>query len=382
MSWRLLSIGLLTLLLLSATGQAAPIPAPPKIAATSYLLLDINSDRILAEENADQRVEPASLTKIMTAYTVFREIQAGHIALSEEVLVSKKAWRTPGSRMFIEVGHKVKIEDLLKGLIIQSGNDAGVALAEHIAGSEAAFAELMNAHAAELGMHDTHFTNSTGLPDPEHYTTARDIARVAKATIKEFPEYYEWYAIKEFTYGGITQKNRNILLWQEGSVDGIKTGHTRSAGYCLVASAKRDEMRLVSVVTGTQSENARAEASQRLLRHGFRFYESHKLYDAGQEVKQVRIWKGDRDQLPLGPLEDTYITVPRGRFDAMTEKMLIGNPVLAPVRKGATVGHVRLSLDGEDIARIPLVALVEVKNGGIVDRLIDTALMWFDLWSP
>ncbi len=378
MSWRLLSIGLLSVLSLLSTANATPIPDPPKIDAKAYLLLDINSGRVLAEENADQRIEPASLTKIMTAYAVFHELQAGHVALGDEVLVSEKAWKTPGSRMFIEVGHRVKVEDLLQGLIIQSGNDAGVALAEHIAGSESAFAELMNARAADLGMQDTHFDNATGLPDPEHYTTARDIAKAAAAVIKEFPEYYKWYSTKQFTYGGITQKNRNKLLWRDSSVDGVKTGHTSTAGYCLVASAKRDGMRLLSVVIGAKSDNARAAASQSLLNYGFRFYESHKLYDAGQTVRRVRVWKGDRNHLPLGPAEDVYITVPRGRYNAMKAKVLINNRILAPVRKGSTVGYVRLSLDGDDIARIPLVALAGIKDGGIVHRLTDTVLMWFN----
>jgi len=352
-----------------------PTPTPPSVAGTGHLLLDMNSGKILAQENADQRLEPASLTKIMTAYAVFLELREGNLQLSDQVLVSEKAWRTGGSRTFVEVGKQVTVEDLLKGMIIQSGNDASVALAEHIAGSEETFAALMNSHAKRLGMRDTHFVNSTGLPNPDHYTTARDIARVSEATIREFPEYYEWYAIKDFTYNGIKQHNRNKLLWRDDSVDGIKTGHTESAGYCLVASAEREGMRLISVVMGTKSEESRAQETLALLNYGFRFFETHKLYSG--QLAQVRLWKGQANELQLGLARDLYVTIPRRQYEDLSAKLVIEPTIMAPVTAGMAYGFVKVQLGEQEVARAPLVALQELGEGGLWSRLVDGFLLWF-----
>jgi len=365
-------------LLLGSPFAGAAAPAPPTVAATGYLLLDIDSDTVLAAENAEQRLEPASLTKIMTAYIVFRELRGGSVALSDEVLVSEKAWKTPGSRMFIEVNKRVTVEDLLNGMIIQSGNDASVALAEHVAGSEEAFANLMNDHARRLGMLDTHFVNATGLPDPEHYTTPHDIALVSEATIREFPELYKLYAVKEFTFNDIRQHNRNDLLWRDDSVDGVKTGHTEAAGYCLVASAKRDGMRLVSVVMGTESEKARATESLALLNYGFRFFETHRLYGAGDRLVRTRIWMGEREDVPLGLNEDLYVTIPRRQYDQLEARTEIRSQIEAPVDKGQALGEVVIELDGETVTRRPLVALEALPEGGIWRRVVDSVLLMLE----
>lgn len=372
----LLAFILLTLSLLPAI--AAPVPAPPSVAATGHLLIDFDSGYVLAENNAEQRLEPASLTKIMTAYVVMKEIEAGQVTLQDQVLVSKKAWRTPGSRMFIEVGKKVSLEDLLKGMIIQSGNDASVALAEHIAGSEETFANLMNDHARRLGMVNTHFVNSTGLPADEHYTTPRDIAQVARATIREFPELYTWYATKEFTFNNIKQHNRNKLLWRDDAVDGVKTGHTEAAGYCLVASAQKDGMRLISVVMGTKSEDARARESQSLLNYGFRFYETHRLYGAGEKLTSTRVWKGSQEQLRLGLTRDLYITIPRGQYQNLNAGMQIEPQIIAPVSPGQPLGKLNISLDGESVVEENLVALDPIDEGGLVQTIKDTVLLWLE----
>lgn len=357
---------------------AAPAPAPPSIAATGYLLIDVDSDSILAAKDSEQRLEPASLTKIMTTYVVFRELRGGSIKQSDQVLVSEKAWKTPGSRMFIEVNTRVSVADLLKGMIIQSGNDASVALAEHVAGSEDAFANLMNDHAQRLGMRDTHFVNATGLPDAEHYTTPRDIAMVTEATIREFPDLYKLYAVKEFTFNDIRQHNRNNLLWRDKSVDGVKTGHTEAAGYCLVASAKREGMRLISVVMGTESEKARLTASQSLLNYGFRFYETHRLYGAGDRLTRTRVWMGEEEELALGLARDLYVTVPRRQYDKLNARTEIQPNLEAPIAKGQKVGEVVIELDGEVMTRQPLVALEEVPEGGIWRTVVDTVLMWLE----
>lgn len=372
----LLTFMLLMLALLPAI--AAPVPAPPSVAATGHLLVDFDSGYVLAENNAEQRLEPASLTKIMTAYVVMKEIEAGQVTLQDQVLVSKKAWRTPGSRMFIEVGKKVSLEDLLKGMIIQSGNDASVALAEHIAGSEETFANLMNDHARRLGMVNTHFVNSTGLPADEHYTTPRDIAQVARATIREFPELYKWYATKEFTFNNIKQHNRNKLLWRDDAVDGVKTGHTEAAGYCLVASAQKDGMRLISVVMGTKSEDARARESQSLLNYGFRFYETHRLYGAGEKLTSTRVWKGSQEQLRLGLTRDLYITIPRGQYQNLKAGMQIEPQIIAPVSPGQPLGKLNISLDGESVVEENLVALDPIDEGGLMQTVKDTVLLWLE----
>lgn len=374
-----LFFSLLTLLIAPlGTALAAPTPAPPTVDATGYLLVDMDSDTVLAAKNAEQRLEPASLTKIMTAYVVARELHNGSIKLTDQVLISEKAWKTPGSRMFVEVNTRVTVEDLLKGMIIQSGNDASVALAEHVAGSEEAFANLMNDQAHRLGMLGTHFVNATGLPDPDHYTTPRDIVLVSEAMIREFPELYELYSVKEFTYNDIRQHNRNNLLWRDASVDGVKTGHTEAAGFCLVASAKREGMRLVSVVMGTKSEKARASESQSLLNYGFRFYETHRLYGANDRLTRTRIWKGEQEEVGLGLANDLYVTIPRRQYDKLNARTDINAGIEAPVSKGQKLGEVIIELDGETITRQPLVALEEVPEGGIWRTVVDSVLMMLE----
>ncbi len=359
--------------------HAAPstIPSPPKLAATGYVLMDYQSGQVIAQSKAEQRLEPASLTKMMTAYVVSHELAAGHIALTDKVLVSEKAWRMPGSRMFIEVGNTVSVEKLLMGLIIQSGNDASVALAEHVAGSEESFVPLMNGHAVRLGLNGTHFANSTGLPHENHYTTPHDMALLAAAIIRDFPDHYDWYSQKSYKYNNIAQNNRNLLLFRDDSVDGLKTGHTEAAGYCLVASAQRKEMRLISVVMGTKSEKARAQESQKLLNYGFRFFETHRLYSAGQQLKEMRIWKGETESLKLGLSDELYVTVPRGQYKNLNASLNVDKTITAPALGGQTFGHVHIRLEDEVLAERPLVALQEVKKGGLVQVLKDNVLMLF-----
>jgi D-alanyl-D-alanine carboxypeptidase (penicillin-binding protein 5/6) len=354
-----------------------PIPDPPKLAAKGYLLVDHDSGRVLAEHNAGERLEPASLTKIVTAYVLFRELAGGNLTLQDEVLISEKAWRTGGSKMFVEVGKRVSLEDLLRGMIVQSGNDASVALAEHVAGSEGTFAELMNTHAQRLGMKDSHFVNATGLPHEDHYTSAHDMALVTAASIREFPQYYAWYAEKEFVFNDIKQPNRNRLLWRDESVDGVKTGHTEAAGYCLVSSAKRGDMRLTSVVMGTKGEEARARASLALFNYGFRFYETHKLYPGGEPVETLRVWMGDIEALPVGPAEDVYATIPRRKYDRLAAQLVKDSGITAPVAKGTSVGHISISLEGEEVRRVPLIALQDVAEGGLLQKAMDSVLQWF-----
>ncbi|NEX20482.1 D-alanyl-D-alanine carboxypeptidase [Thiorhodococcus mannitoliphagus] len=356
---------------------AQPIPAAPELAAKGFLLVDFNSGRVLAEKNANEPLEPASLTKIMTAYVVFRELAAGHIALGDMVTVSEKAWRTGGSRMFIEVGSQVSVEDLLKGMIIQSGNDASVALAEYVAGSVDSFANMMNDNAKRLGMSSTHFTNPNGLPDPELHTTAQDMARLTVALIQEFPEYYKWYKETEFTYNDITQGNRNPLLKRDATADGVKTGHTKAAGYCLVGSAKRDEMRLISVVMGAESPSARASASLALLNWGFRFYESHELFAAGQPIESLRVWYGEQETLPVGPSIDVVATIPRGTYDKLSARLEKTSDLTAPITKGARLGDVIVTMGDEEVTRVPLVALQEVPEGGLWRKAKDSVLQMF-----
>jgi D-alanyl-D-alanine carboxypeptidase (penicillin-binding protein 5/6) len=369
---------LLPILLIAALSFAAevPIPAPPQIGASSYMLLDFASGRIVAESRADERIEPASLTKLMTAYTVFHALRQEQVTLQDEALVSEKAWRTEGSRMFIEVGTRVSVEDLLRGMIIQSGNDASVALAEHVAGSEETFIGLMNHHAELLGMSDSAFMNTTGLPADGHYMTARDIATLSYAIIDEFPEYYGWYSEREFTYNDIRQHNRNSLLWRDESVDGLKTGHTDAAGYCLVTSAERSGMRLISVVTGMASTQAREDGSQALLNYGFRFFETHKLYTNGEEVTTARVWGGDPQAVSLGLSEDLHITVPRGRYDALEAMMDLELELTAPLAAGVQVGEVRVTLDDEEISTVPLVTLDAIAEASLWTRIVDEVTLW------
>jgi D-alanyl-D-alanine carboxypeptidase (penicillin-binding protein 5/6) len=377
--YRAISVFLLFAMLFTSPLRAeVPMPAPPTLDATGYLLSDFYSGRILASLNPDQRLKPASLTKIMTAYVIFKELKDGNIKLEDEVTVSENAWRTSGSRMFIEVGKKIKVGDLLKGMIIQSGNDACVALAEHIAGSEATFAEMMNNHARRLGMTNSHFVNSTGLPDENHYTTPADIAKVSAATIRDYPEYYAWYKEKEFFFNDIKQHNRNRLLWRDDSVDGIKTGHTDAAGFCLVASAKRENMRLITVVMGTKSEEARAKASQALLNYGFRFFETHQLYGEGQTVNEARIWKGAKEKLNLVVPHGLNVTIPRNQYKNLDAQLSIDPKIMAPITEGTVVGHVSVKLNGEEVSNEPLVASESIDEGGLWQQLKDNVLLWLE----
>jgi len=371
-------LGLLGIVFTAAASAGTPIPKPPAVGAKGYLVEDFLSGQAIAEKNADQKLEPASITKLMSAYVVFTEIRNGSLSLSDKVRISEKAWRTPGSRMFVEVNTQVSVADLIKGMIIQSGNDATVALAEQVAGSEDSFAALMNQHAKRLGMTHTHFVNSTGLPDKDHYTTARDIVRVARALIKEFPEYYKWYSEKKFTYNDITQYNRNKLLWRDESVDGLKTGHTDSAGYCLVTSAERKGMRLISVVLGTKSEEARADASQALLNYGFRFFETHKLYDGGTKLTSSRVWKGASENVDLGLADTLYVTIPRGEYKNLDASMQLHERIVAPVNDGETLGDVVIRLGDQTVADKKLVALQAVPEGSFWQRIVDEALLYFE----
>jgi len=366
-----LSIFALAVLGFNLAQAAMPIPAPPNVAAKNYFVVDFASGKVLAEKNPDVQVEPASITKIMTAYVVFKEMEADRLAMDDIVDISEKAWRMGGSRMYLEVNTRVPVSELLKGLVIQSGNDASVALAEHVAGTEEAFVQLMNQYAKELGMTNTHFVNSTGWPDKNHLTTARDIATLAVAFISEFPEHYALYSEKEFTYNSIKQYNRNKLLWRDTSVDGMKTGHTESAGYCLVSSALRGDMRVVSVVLGTDSKKARANVSQALLNYGFRFYESHTLYDAGEVLSRPRVWSGEFETLIVGLDKDLAIAIPRGTYDKLDAVMDIDKNIEAPITKGQQIGLVKVSLDGEELASVPLVALETVNEGNLFQQAKD-----------
>ena len=357
---------------------ATPVPSAPDIDATGYLLLDHHSGRVIASKSADEPLEPASLTKLMTSYTVFQALRDGQITLNDTITVSERVWRTTGSRMFIEAGSQVSVDDLLQGMIVQSGNDASVALAEHVAGSEATFAELMNQYAQRLGLANSSFRNATGLPADQHRTTARDVATLARAIIAHFPEYYGWYSQREFTYNGITQHNRNSLLWRDESVDGMKTGHTEAAGYCLVSAAQRGEMRLIAVVMGTPNARVRAEASQALLNYGFRFYETHKLYSAGDEITAARVWKGDNQEAQLGLNTDLYITIPRGRYDQLSAEMDLADMLIAPVDATTSVGEVRVSLDDQLVARADLHALTPIASGSLWQRMRDSVLLWLE----
>jgi D-alanyl-D-alanine carboxypeptidase (penicillin-binding protein 5/6) len=353
------------------------VPSAPEIAGDAYLLIDFDSGRVLAEKRANERVEPASLTKIMTGYVVINELNNGNMSMDDMVTISKKAWKMPGSKMFIEVGKKVSVRDLIKGMVIQSGNDASVALAEHIAGSEEVFAQLMNKYAKSLGMTNTHYVNATGLPHEDHYTSAHDLALLTKALIQNFPEEYAWYSEKKFTFNGITQYNRNKLLWQDETVDGLKTGHTESAGYCLVSSAKRDDMRLISVVLGTNSANTRVQETQKLLNYGFRFFETHKMYNAFQRLKDVTVWEGNRDLMGLGLAEDLFVTVPRGQYNNLKLDTLVANAIKAPVSEGSEMGELKVTLGEKEIATRPLIALDSVQEGSFFKKLIDQVKMTF-----
>lgn len=347
----------------------AAIPKAPQLKASSWILLDADSGHMITSFNEDKAVPPASLTKMMTAYVAEAEIAAGNLLLDEEAFISVKAWKTGGSRMFVREGTHVKVEDLLRGIIIQSGNDASVALAEHIAGSEGSFVDLMNQHARRLGMENTHFMNATGLPAENHYASAKDMAILAKAIIQDYPEQYSVYAEKYFTYNDIKQPNRNSLLWRDDAIDGLKTGHTDAAGYCLVASAKKDGMRLISAVMGTKSVKARAAESQKLLNYGFRFFETHKAYKKDSVLNSAQVWFGEKTQLAVGPLEDIVITIPRNSQDKVKAQLEIENDLKAPITKGQKVGVISISVDGKVIKSLPASALHEIKEAGFMTRI-------------
>ncbi len=364
----------------AGSAQAAQpllIPAPPQVAAKSYILMDANSGYIIAEKNSHERLPPASLTKLMTAYVVEYEVAKGELSYDDEVPISVRAWKTGGSKMFVREGSRVRLGDLMKGIIVQSGNDASVAVAEYLAGSEDAFADIMNQHAQLLGMKNTHYVNATGLPAENHYSTAYDLALLAQAIIQRFPEQYKIYSQKYFTYNNIRQPNRNLLLWRDKSVDGLKTGHTEAAGYCLVASAERDGMRLISVVMGTRSEEARAQETLKLLNYGFRFFETARLYNAGQKVLDAEIWKGQKDQLALGVANDVVVTLPKGRKDDLKANVDVPGLIVAPARTGQELGELVIRLDDQQVAKVPVVALEDVEEAGFFKRLWHTILLFF-----
>lgn len=362
----------------AAEPAAQPTLQPPNINAKIFLLVDFDSGSTLAEQSADDSVDPASLTKIMTAYVVDAEIKAGKVKRDEIVTISDHAWRMNGVRMFTRAGAQVTAEELLKSVIVQSGNDAAMALAEHIGGSEIAFATLMNQYAQRLGMTHSHFANSTGLPDPNHYMTARDLATLARAAIRDFPESYRWYAAKAYTYNGITQHNRNKLLWTDPTVDGLKTGYTDAAGFGLVASAQKNGMRLISVMLGSTGENARADESLRLLNYGFSTFETHRLYAAQQPLTEAVIWKGEKKKLSLGLMSDLYITVPRGQYQNLDAALALRKHILAPADKGQNFGVVKVKLGDHIYAEQNLVSLEPVAPGGFVNNVVDDLKLLFE----
>ena len=371
--------------LLVRPGYAGDIPdaikstlPPPELSAKTWILMDYNTGWVLASKDADERIATASLSKIMTTYTIFQEIKSGNIKLDDMVHISKKAWKTGGSRMFIEVDTKVSVEDLLKGVIVQSGNDASVALAEYVAGSEDAFAARMNDNARKLGMANSNFVNAPGLPDPDHYSTARDLSLVTAAVIREFPDFYKWYSQREFTYNDITQHNRNLLLNRDPSADGVKTGYTKSAGYCLIGSANREGMRLIATVTGTTSRTRRAKEVQSLLTYGFSNYKSIKLAEGGVPVTQIKVFKGDQKQLGIGVFESLYFTAPRDNKIQIMTRMNTPPSIIAPVSSGTEMANIEVLVGEERLMQYPLRALHPVGEGAWWERALDSVLLWFE----
>lgn len=356
-----------------AHADSAQIAPPPSLAVKAYLLKDYNSGHVIATQNANMRVEPASLTKIMTAYLTFKAIKNGHLQLTQTLPVSQTAWKTEGSKMFIEPNKPVTVDELLHGMIIQSGNDASIALAEGIASTEQLFADMMNKEAQRLGMKNTHYMNATGLPDPQHYTTAADLSILASALIRDFPEDYKrLYSVKEYTYNKITQPNRNRLLWLDPNVDGMKTGHTESAGYCLISSAKRDNTRRISVVLGAPSDAARATESQKLLNYGFQFFDSTLVYKRGQNINQLKVWKGSENQVASTVANDLYLTLPKGEYANVKAVISSTQPLIAPIKKGQVIGSVKFMLNGKTIEQHPIVAEKAVDTAGILGRAWDS----------
>ena len=368
-------------LLLFAAGnllaQTVLIPAPPQIAGSSYVLMEPKSGRVIMENNSNERLPPASLTKMMTAYIVERELDEGRIAMGDMVPISVTAWQTGGSRTFVREGTSVTVEDLLRGVVIQSGNDASVALAEFVAGSEGAFVDIMNQQAKLLGMIDTNFENATGLPSPNHYSTAQDLALLAQATINDYPETYPIYAEKHFTFNNIRQPNRNSLLWRDNSVDGLKTGHTEEAGYCLVASAERDNTRLIAVVMGASSAESRSQEVQKMLNYGFRYYQSDRLFSAGQELIQSPVWGGSANTLSVGVRENVYVTIARGTRNQLESVIDLDSVVKAPVSAGDELGRIKVSFQGEVLVDQPVLALADVPEGGFFKRIWDMVKLFF-----
>jgi D-alanyl-D-alanine carboxypeptidase (penicillin-binding protein 5/6) len=368
----------------AALSDALPVPpAPAPKSAAAWILIDYATGQVLAGENYDTRHEPASITKVMTSYVIAAEMAAGKVHADDQVMMTEHAWReggagTEGSYSGFEVNKTAPLVEMEKGMVVQSGNDAALALAEHVAGSEDAFASLMNAYAARIGMKDSHFVNPHGLSAEGHYSTAHDLARLGRALIHDFPVAYSYNKIKEFTVGPITQPNRNLLLWRDPSVDGIKTGHTDNAGYCLMASAKRGDQRLVSVVLGDTSENQRAVDSQALLNWGFRFYETHKLYDANKQIAKQKVWKGASDEVQLGVAEPLLVSLPRGKYAQLKPSMDVPKTLVAPIAKGQKVGMAKVTLDGKVVAQAPLVALNAVEQGGFFRRLWDEFWLWWE----
>ena len=357
--------------------QAQTIPPPPQMPVRGYVLMDYQSGNLLADLKGEERMEPASITKLMAAYVIYQALASGKIRLDNQVTISEKAWRTPGSKMFIKVGSQVSVEDLLMGVVVQSGNDATVALAEYVAGSEETFAKLMNQEAERLGLTNSHFVNASGLPDPNHYMSARDIAVLTRAVIRDFPDQYTRYSVRSFKYNNIEQQNRNRLMLQDPTVDGVKTGHTQSAGYCLVASAKRGDTRRISVVLGSERERDRFQASQTLLNYGFSFFESRKLYDAETAIVEPRIWKGQENRLPLGVIHPLYVTVPKGQAPQVSTTTTVQPHIVAPAQKGQAFGEIAVRLGEQEVSRTPLVALREVPESGWFGRMIDAILLFF-----
>jgi serine-type D-Ala-D-Ala carboxypeptidase (penicillin-binding protein 5/6) len=355
----------------------ADAPAPPPVAARAWLLMDATSGQLIASRNPDERVEPASLTKLMTAYIAFGALREKSLALGQTIRVSDRAWRAAGSRMFIEPRKPVTVLELLQGMIVQSGNDACIALAEAVAGSEQAFVERMNREAKRIGMKDTNFTNSSGMPDSGHYSTTSDLALLALTVIRDYPEFYKFYSEREYRYNDITQLNRNRLLWLDPNVDGMKTGHTESAGYCLVASARRGDRRLVSVVIGAASERLRTQETQKLLNFGFQAYDGLRLYEKGQAIGKLAVWKGSEPELNAGAAADLYVTVPRGTADKLQAVLVSEQPLIAPLQMGQRVATLRISHEGKPLAEYPVVALESVAVAGFFRRAWDGVRLWF-----
>lgn len=371
------ALTLLAALFIPPAKAQVMIPAAPQLAATAWILMDAHSGKIITEHNADKRIPPASLTKMMTSYLLEYELKQGNVALNDQVRISVKAWRTPGSRMFIREGTYVSVSDLLRGVIIQSGNDASVAIAEHLAGSEESFADIMNQHAHVMGMNNTQFRNATGLPEEGHYSSARDLAMLSRVKILDYPEHYTIYSEREFTYNNITQSNRNRLLWRDNTVDGLKTGHTDDAGYCLAASAEREGMRLISVVMGARSDEGRAQESQKLLTYGFRYFETKRLYEQYQVLNKAKIWKGTIDSIQLGLTEDLYATLPRGHLGDLRADMQINPNIKAPISAGTELGTLIIILGDEIITQKPLVALDNIPKAGFFKSLWHSLVMFF-----